>query len=85
MQMFSKIGRYISERIVRIDHRRSRQPRRRSPREPAPVSKEEPQVASSVPRETLSNRHNNQSQEFQPCVGHYQVRFSVIDKYSAGL
>lgn len=40
VQMFSKIGRYISERIVPIDHRKSQNVRRRTSKPMRPRSKD---------------------------------------------
>lgn len=86
VQMFSKIGRYISERIVPIDHRKSHgNVRRHTPKVFRQHSKEKVQASeeggvNTAPlRPLLSNRSPKQ-QEYQPCVGHYQVRFTALDK-----
>lgn len=72
---FSKIGKYISNKLHHIHKSRKEQPRSTLP------------PTSSAPQQERSDRSENKENKrrkvewLEPTVGSYQVNYSAIDKY----
>lgn len=81
--MLSKIGKHISQRITGLNKKKPSQHKRiecKSENNSIPQTRETSPLKTTY-ESTVERIKKMRNHEFKPCVGHYQVKYSVIDKY----
>ena len=77
---FSKIGKYISNKLHHI-HKRDSKKHHTAANESIPDQKEKAKEKIDLQLDKKAKTARKKEQWYEPCVGTYRVNYSVIDKY----
>lgn len=78
--MLSKIGKHIAQRITGGGRRRQKRFECKSESGDSPYQRVDTSPLKITYSNTVERIKKMRNHEFKPCVGHYKVKYSVIDK-----